>query len=440
MRRNRREIPEDLERVWNDLQSLTKTARHFKMHETTVKEMLTELGVELKTSKRYTPEEEETFKAQIKQLYEDGMPLRNIFPKVGVGAKKGRQLVEELGLSIKRGYPKAKRPDDLHEMFEKLDQNLSALERHYNISRPTLTKWLKADGLVEIKKNLTQEEEEALKNQIKDLYENQNKKQEEIWQILGIGQWLGRRLFDVLELEVDRAKWSRLPVPSKEEMERLYAEGQTVSYLANHYGVQFNTILSWMKVHGIEYVSPPVWTSEGERTLASFIETELGHEVVRGYRQNNIELDIFLPDLKMGFEFNGAFFHSLEAGKPEDYHQSKTDFFKEVGILVFHIWEWEWNSDPEGVKFWIRQVINGTVSEPKSGDVISSDKRPDIPAPDDAKLWRRFSDGRQVSTERKHSSWHEVVGCLEWVFVGGTAQSKRRACQLKVFPLDDKSE
>jgi len=38
------------------------------------------------------------------------------------------------------------------------------------------------------------------------------------------------------------------------------------------------------------------------------------------------ELDIYLPDLKLAFEYNGLFWHS-ENYKERKYHLNKTNFF-----------------------------------------------------------------------------------------------------------------
>jgi hypothetical protein len=41
-----------------------------------------------------------------------------------------------------------------------------------------------------------------------------------------------------------------------------------------------------------------------------------------------LEIDIYLPELKLGFEFNGLYWHSNKF-KEKNYHLNKTDWFKE---------------------------------------------------------------------------------------------------------------
>ena len=53
-------------------------------------------------------------------------------------------------------------------------------------------------------------------------------------------------------------------------------------------------------------------------------------------------IDIYIPSKKIGFEFNGTYWHS-ELFKNSQYHQKKSLVAKEQGIQLFHIWEYEWN-------------------------------------------------------------------------------------------------
>jgi hypothetical protein len=53
------------------------------------------------------------------------------------------------------------------------------------------------------------------------------------------------------------------------------------------------------------------------------------------------ELDIYLPDLQIGFEFNGLYWHS-EVYKDKNYHLNKTKECQSKGIQLIHIWEDDW--------------------------------------------------------------------------------------------------
>lgn len=81
--------------------------------------------------------------------------------------------------------------------------------------------------------------------------------------------------------------------------------------------------------------------SLGEISLYNFIKDNYDKEIVQGFRLNNKEIDIFLPDLKIGFEFNGVYWHS-EFKKNNDYHYDKFKMFEDNNILLIQIWEDDW--------------------------------------------------------------------------------------------------
>ena len=68
------------------------------------------------------------------------------------------------------------------------------------------------------------------------------------------------------------------------------------------------------------------------------------------------ELDIFIPELNLGIEHNGLYWHS-EVKKPANYHLDKTNFFIEKGIRTIHIWEHEWKYKQEQVKSFLLSAL-----------------------------------------------------------------------------------
>ncbi len=84
--------------------------------------------------------------------------------------------------------------------------------------------------------------------------------------------------------------------------------------------------------------------SHAEKDLLSFISSiypgpiqENSKSVIPPY-----ELDIFLPELSLAFEFNGLYYHS-DLNKPDDYHKTKTELCESKGIRLVHIFEDDWN-------------------------------------------------------------------------------------------------
>ena len=77
-----------------------------------------------------------------------------------------------------------------------------------------------------------------------------------------------------------------------------------------------------------------------EKEILDFIRTKYFGEIISGYR-DGLEIDIYLPELKIGFEFNGLYWHS-DKFVDKNYHLDKTNFFKEKNIRIIHIWEDDW--------------------------------------------------------------------------------------------------
>ncbi len=96
-----------------------------------------------------------------------------------------------------------------------------------------------------------------------------------------------------------------------------------------------------------------------EIQLFSFIQEIYNGTIISTYR-DGLEIDIYLPELKLGFEFNGLYWHSEEY-KDKNYHLDKTNYFKERGIRIFHIWEDSWVDNSEIIKSQIRNILKCNV-------------------------------------------------------------------------------
>ena len=89
-----------------------------------------------------------------------------------------------------------------------------------------------------------------------------------------------------------------------------------------------------------------IYRSRMEEHYSSLI-MGMGFKVEVSYRDaiklggRPAELDIYLPDLKIAFEVNGLYWHSVNdrSNKTKDYHSRKSDAAIAVGIKLYHIWE-----------------------------------------------------------------------------------------------------
>lgn len=88
---------------------------------------------------------------------------------------------------------------------------------------------------------------------------------------------------------------------------------------------------------------PDIHISKPEIGLKAYIESIYDGEVTR-LNDGQYELDIYIPDKKIGIEYNGTYWHST-LQKSKNYHFDKSKHFEEKGIRVIHIWEYEWNNE-----------------------------------------------------------------------------------------------
>ena len=61
---------------------------------------------------------------------------------------------------------------------------------------------------------------------------------------------------------------------------------------------------------------------------------------------NGKEIDIYNPDLKIGIEFNGTYYHCSKVLQDKNYHFNKSKLAQEKMIRLIHIYEYEW-TNPE---------------------------------------------------------------------------------------------
>lgn len=88
------------------------------------------------------------------------------------------------------------------------------------------------------------------------------------------------------------------------------------------------------------------FVSQPETELYNFL-TRLGFDVEQSNRSvlkgiTAREIDLYIPAMKFGIEFNGLYWHSESVGKGKDYHHSKYLASKTAGIQLLQVWEDDW--------------------------------------------------------------------------------------------------
>lgn len=104
--------------------------------------------------------------------------------------------------------------------------------------------------------------------------------------------------------------------------------------------------------------------SQVEMELYEFIKSIYSEKIITNSKKilkSGLELDIYLPDIKLAFEFDGLYWHSdfntKENRNIEKYHLNKTEECEKLGIQLIHIFEDEWENKKDIVKSKIKYLL-----------------------------------------------------------------------------------
>ena len=97
-----------------------------------------------------------------------------------------------------------------------------------------------------------------------------------------------------------------------------------------------------------------VYISEGENEIIEFLKTYGFNPIkyVTGQGNTRLEIDIYIPELKIGIEYNGVYYHSHNGinHRSKTYHTRKSSYANELGIDLIHVWEDQWQNQKDIIK------------------------------------------------------------------------------------------
>lgn len=101
-------------------------------------------------------------------------------------------------------------------------------------------------------------------------------------------------------------------------------------------------------------------TSAKELEVYDFVKSIYFGNIYRNTKRvlnNGMELDMYLPEKNLAIEFNGVFWHSVNAGKDKNYHLNKTKQCANKGIRLIHIFENDWDTKKDICKSIISSAL-----------------------------------------------------------------------------------
>ena len=135
---------------------------------------------------------------------------------------------------------------------------------------------------------------------------------------------------------------------------------QKVMVKCNDCGREFSIEAnSFLQGHGCPYHNCN--SSGKEKEISEYIKTIYNGDVYNNDRKvlDGKELDIYIPAMKIAFEFDGVFWHN-ENNKPNNYHLWKTEECIKKGVRLIHIFEDEWKRKKDVWKSMISNILGTT--------------------------------------------------------------------------------
>lgn len=117
-----------------------------------------------------------------------------------------------------------------------------------------------------------------------------------------------------------------------------------VKFLCSKHGLYEQSIEDHLAGHGCPSCVQGSYRSGRERELEEWlkgkgINVECNARILKT-GERRMEIDLYLPDYKVGFEINGSYYHhSGPGGKTKSYHAEKTKLALQQGIKLYHFWE-----------------------------------------------------------------------------------------------------
>lgn len=114
----------------------------------------------------------------------------------------------------------------------------------------------------------------------------------------------------------------------------------------------------WVQILRYDDVLYAVSKSKPQIQLTDFIES-LGFKIEKDVDTllTPYEIDIYIPELKVGIEFHGLKWHSEASGRDKKYHLNKLNAANQKEITLIQIFEHEWRDKQSQVKSFLRSKL-----------------------------------------------------------------------------------
>lgn len=144
--------------------------------------------------------------------------------------------------------------------------------------------------------------------------------------------------------------------------EWLTEQNKTLSFspLSEMLGISTATLSNAFRKFGILPVRHNILVSEAEKEIVRYIQSLMPDiKIITSDLTllNPYEVDIYLPEFNLAFEYNGLWYHREEFGKDHRYHITKTVKCAKKNVKLIHIWENDYITNPDIIYSKIRHFL-----------------------------------------------------------------------------------
>ena len=132
-----------------------------------------------------------------------------------------------------------------------------------------------------------------------------------------------------------------------------YSGKTTVSQFAKDTNISYTTCIQNIHKYNLEeYFDFNSQSSQPENDIIEYLESKGIKNIIRNDRNilDGKEIDIYLPDYKVGIEFNGDYWHSELMKEDKYYHYNKSVIAINKGIFLYHIFSHEWADEEKRIR------------------------------------------------------------------------------------------
>ena len=141
---------------------------------------------------------------------------------------------------------------------------------------------------------------------------------------------------------------------------RMHFEGKTIYEVAEAVNLSHSRIGEIVRKYNLqEILNIRAGYSQKETILYNLIRKLVRNKrILRNVKiLNSFEVDIYIPSMKIGIEFNGNYWHSTDV-KAIDYHQKKSLLAEQKGIMLIHVYEYELDNNIEQLTLYFKNLFN----------------------------------------------------------------------------------